>query len=211
MVRINIIGLGPGGPDYLVPAARRAVEESRVLVGGERNLALFKTSGLETFVIKNNLGEMVEYIRERIKEGRQVAVLASGDPGLFGILSFLRKHFSLEELNVIPGISSVQYACARLALPWQDAVIVSTHGRERIALIEAVRRSSKVIVLAGPGEPPGELARTLTGAGVAGKRVYICSDLSYPREEIRSYSLSGLAALEEHWNPKNYVMVIVDE
>lgn len=210
MAKINVVGVGPGGPDYLVPAARRAVEEARVLVGGERNLALFDTSGQETFVVKNNLAEMVQYLKKK-KDHAKVAVLASGDPGLFGILSYLRKHFGPEELKVIPGISSAQYACARLALPWQDAVLVSTHGRDLAALVAEVSRHGKVVALAGPGEPPSRLARAIVEAGIKEKIIYICSELSYPQEEIRSYSLAALASGAESWSKKNYVMVILDE
>lgn len=210
MARINVIGVGPGGKEYLTPAALRAVGEADILVGGERNLALFDRHQGETFIIKNNLTEMVHYIKIK-KTDQKVAVLASGDPGMFGILSYLRKNFDPDELNVIPGISSVQYACARLAIPWHDATMVSTHGRGREIFIEAVRRESKVIALAGPDQPPPELARALVEAGVKGKRIHICSDLSYSAEEIKSFSLTRLASLEGIWEQKNYVMVIVDE
>lgn len=210
MVRVHVIGVGPGGKEYITPAAMRAVEEADILVGGERNLALFNWHKGETFTIKNNLSEMVDFIKIKIVD-KKIAVLASGDPGMFGILPYLRKHFVPGELNVIPGISSVQYACARLAIPWHDATVVSTHGRARGIFIEAVRLESKVIALAGPDEQPRELALALVEAGVTKKRIHICSDLSYPAEEIKSYTLNRLASLEEHWKQKNYVMVIEDE
>ncbi|MDK2889070.1 MAG: cobalt-precorrin-7 (C5)-methyltransferase [Thermoanaerobacter sp.] len=210
MAKIDVVGIGPGGKDYLTPAALKAVKEAGVLAGGERNLALFEGHQGERFVIKNNLSELVNYINTK-KNDSKVAVLASGDPGMYGILSYLRKHFKPEELNVIPGISAVQYACARLAMPWQDAAVVSTHGRDRGNFIEMVRRKSKVVALAGPGEAPPELARALINAGVGDKKVYICSDLSYPAEEIKACTLDGLAGQKESWNKKNYVMVIVDE
>jgi len=210
MAKVAVVGVGPGGREYLAPAALRAVEEAAVLAGGERNLDLFEEHRGEKFIIKNNLAELVDYIKTK-KGTNKVAVLASGDPGLFGILSYLGKHFAPEELHVIPGISAVQYACARLALPWHDAAMVSTHGRERDVFIKAVRRKGKVVALAGPGEAPAELARALVDAGVGGKRVYVCSELSYPAEEISSCAIEDLASRQEHWSEKNYVMVIVDE
>lgn len=207
---INVIGIGPGGLDYLTPAAIKAVEESDVLVGGERNIGLFNVSGRDVFIIKNNLPEMLLYLKE-IREYMNVAVLASGDPGLYGILSYLRNHFEPHELRVIPGISTVQYACARLTLPWHDAVVVSTHGRDRDKLIEEAGRRSKVVALAGPGEPPSDLARSMIRAGIGGKRVYVCSELSYDNEKIECFSLPNLVAMEEGWSNKNYIMVILDE
>lgn len=210
MSKIDVIGVGPGGKEYLTPAALQAVEEAELLVGGERNLDLFDRNQREIFIIKNNLAEMVALINKK-KATHKIAVLASGDPGMFGILSYLRKNFNPEELNVIPGISAIQVACARLAMPWHDAAMVSTHGRDRIRFVEAVRRESKVVALAGPDEPPSLLARALVEAGVEGKKVYVCSDLSYSNEEIQSYTLKELASLTGNRDKKNYVMVIVDE
>lgn len=210
MAKIDVIGVGPGGKEYLTPAALQAAGEAEVLVGGERNLGLFDRHERETFIIKNNLAEMVDLIKKK-KNTHKVAVLASGDPGMFGILSYLRKNFNPDELNVIPGISAVQVACARLAMPWHDAVMVSTHGRDRLRFVEAVRRKSKVVALAGPDEPPPVLARVLVVAGVKGKIVFICSDLSYSNEEIQSFTLKELASLTGNLDKKNYVMVIVDE
>jgi len=210
MAKITVVGVGPGGKEHLTPAAARAVAEAEILVGGERSLELFSGHIGETFAIKNNLPEMIEFIKVRQK-GKKIAVIASGDPGMFGILVYLRKHFTPGQLQVIPGISSVQYACARLAIPWHDAVVVSTHGRDRTLLAEAVAGKSKVIVLAGPEEPPPVLAKVLIKAGIENKTVYICSELSYPSEEIKAFTLQELLLWEGHWDKKNYIMVILDE
>ena len=211
MEKIHVIGVGPGGGlEYLIPAALRAVEKSNVLVGGERNLALFKHFQGETFVIKNNLAEMICWIKEK-RVRQKVSVLASGDPGMFGILSYLKRHFASGELYVIPGISAAQIACARLALPWHDAAMVSTHGRDRAGLLDTVRREKKVVALAGPEEPPADMARAMVEAGIKGKKVYICANLTYPDEEIVGFRLAALADLKRSWDKKNYVMVIIDE
>ncbi len=154
---------------------------------------------------------MVHFIKKKKTENKKVAVLATGDPGMFGILSYLREHFSAEELNVIPGVSTAQYAFARLAMPWQDAVVVSTHGRKRTDFIKAVQSSNKVVALPGPGEPPCELARALKEAGIRNKKIYICSELTYPDEQVMSFTLEGLAGCGQYWDKKNYVMVIVDD
>ncbi|HOV80607.1 MAG TPA: precorrin-6y C5,15-methyltransferase (decarboxylating) subunit CbiE [Bacillota bacterium] len=211
MEKVDVVGVGPGAPEYVTPAALKAVEKADVLVGGERNLAIFRGFSGSTFEIKNNLEEMIDFIKKNRMDNKKVAVLASGDPGMFGILACLRENFSPADLNVIPGISTVQYACARLAIPWHDAVAVSTHGRGRNELVDRVYRGQKVVVLPGPAEPPYELARTLKAAGAGNKRVFVCSDLSYPDEEIRFFFLEELAAVCEAWEKRNYVMVILNE
>lgn len=210
MEKITVVGVGPGSREYLTPAAEQAVAGAEVLVGGERNLALFTGAVGETFVIKNNLLEMIEFIKKR-KDTKRVAVLASGDPGFFGVLAYLRKHFPPSDLYVIPGISAMQMACARLAMPWDDAVSVSVHGRDAGELVKAVKRHKKVMVLTDARIPPSLLAGMLLEAGIARKKIYLCADLSYRSEDIRSLTLSELAGLQGEWTGANQVMVITDE
>lgn len=204
---ITVVGIGPGGKEYLTAVARAAVENAKVLIGGQRNLELFDLSGKETFIIKNNLSEMISYIKGK---SISVTVLASGDPGLFGILDYLRRHFSPEQLLVIPGISSVQLACARLALPWHDAVLTSTHGRDYHDFIATVKNNNKVVSLTNPRSSPGELAQVLLKSGITRRIIYLCQNLSYPDESITQYNLKELARLEIKQN-SNCVMVILNE
>lgn len=211
MEKIDVVGVGPGSVEYITREAMKAVEKADVVVGGERNLAAFENITADKFIIKNNLPEMLRFIKNKKIQNKKVAILATGDPGMFGILFYLKDHFKEDEINVIPGISTVQFAFARLGMPWQDAVAVSTHGRDRAEFVNAVRQNKKVAVLPGPGEPPVSLAGALQEAGIKNKKIYICSELSYPHEKISSFSLEELVGGSEHWDKKNYVMVIVDE
>lgn len=208
MQRVVIVGVGPGTLDYLTPAASRAIAGADVLVGGKRHLRALARNNQETFALKNNLPAAAEFIRSRMD--RKMVVLASGDPGMFGILSFLRRHFPVEELKVIPGISSVQLAFARLALPWHDAVLLSVHGREPEALVENIRLNPKVAVLTGPLFPPEKVARLLVAGGIEDRLIYCCSDLTYPDEQVIAFRPEELCRRSQGINP-NCVMVIVDE
>ncbi|CAM5236665.1 hypothetical protein SGLAM104S_05648 [Streptomyces glaucescens] len=78
-------------------------------------------------------------------------VLASGDPGFFGIVRALAERFGTERLDVRAGVSSVAAAFARAGLPWDDAVVVSAHGREPRTAVNVCRAHPKVAVLTGPG------------------------------------------------------------
>jgi len=203
---VYVIGIGPGSAEYIPPAAMDAIAEAEVLVAGERTLDAYSHLGKDTLSIKNNLSEVAEFIKKE-REDRKIAVLASGDPGLFGILRFLRRHFTPEELCVIPGISAAQLACARLALPWDDAVVLSVHGREPERAVAAVKANKKVVLLTDPRQEPGELARQLKAAGVD-KRIYLCENLSYPDEKITELTLEELGRVPGF---KNNVMVMTDE
>lgn len=182
MEAIKVVGIGPGNPDYLSQVALRAIEEADVLIGGHRALDTFEYLGKPGFSITNNLPQVLAFIHDHRQQ--KLVVLASGDPGLFGILSFLRRHFSTKELEVIPGISSIQLACARLALPWEDAVLASVHGRDMAPLLETVQQAAKVVVLTDGQATPAAVAQMLTNHGLGAKAMAICANLGYPSEII---------------------------
>ncbi|WAU80474.1 precorrin-6y C5,15-methyltransferase (decarboxylating) subunit CbiE [Streptomyces sp. Qhu-G9] len=93
-------------------------------------------------------------------QGR-VVVLASGDPGFFGIVRALAERFGAGRLDVRPAVSSVATAFARAGLTWDDAVVVSAHGRDLRTAVNVCRAHPKVAVLTGPGSGPAELGAAL--------------------------------------------------
>lgn len=204
---IRVVGVGPGNPDYITPEAKNMIAGADTLVGGERLLRDFAGSGKEQFIIKNNLPEMVKFINKH-REHSIVAVLASGDPMFYGIVEFLKKHFRSDELMVCPGLSSVQLACARLCISWHDAALYSVHGRRVEGLIDLVRSNPKVIVLTDPQKNPGLIAGELAAAGITGKCLYVCENLSYEDERIGVYSLDNIPA---DLGKSGCVVVITDE
>lgn len=204
---IRVVGVGPGNLDYITPEAKNMVAGADILVGGERLLRDFAQPDKEQFIIKNNLSEMVQFINEH-REQSIVAVLASGDPMFFGIVEFLKKHFRADELLICPGLSSVQLACARLCISWHDAALYSVHGRSVEGLTDLVRSRHKVIVLTDPHKNPGVIAGELADAGIKGKRIYVCENLSYEDERIGAYNLDDIPA---DVGKSGCVVVITDE
>jgi len=204
---ISVIGVGPGTGDYLTPIAARMLARAGAVVGGKRHIDAFARADQTTFVIRNNLPAAVAFIRRHREQG--VVVLASGDPGLYGMLAYLRRHFAPQELCVIPGISAMQLAFARLAMPWHDFVLLSAHGRELKEVIETVRRHPRAALFTDGRSTPAEVARELRAAGVTDRRLYCCCDLGYPEEKIISGTVADFCQLEMGTN--NCVLVIADE
>ncbi len=126
--RIIVAGIGPGHPDYMVPEAERAIRQARVLVGGRRALEQFSRPEQTTMAVTRDIPGVLAFVREQLLQ-EDVVVMVSGDPGYFSMLDALQKEFPKEVLQVIPGISAMQLAFARLALPWHGARLVSFHGR----------------------------------------------------------------------------------
>lgn len=203
--RVQVVGLGPGGPDYMIPAAKRAVDRAEILVGGSRALAAFAGHPAEKIRITSDLAEAIRLIKER--RDKRIIVLLSGDPGLYGLLDRLLAGLPRDEIEIIPGISSVQVAFARAGMSWQDARIISVHGRDDAELIPAVRGWSKVAVLTSPAYPPGRVAASLVAGGIRGKRLFVGHNLSYPDETLvdgTPEEVAGLPGLD------NAVVVIYD-
>ncbi|WP_347491040.1 precorrin-6y C5,15-methyltransferase (decarboxylating) subunit CbiE [Desulfoscipio sp. XC116] len=210
MENIIVAGVGPGSGAYLTKACIEAAEQADILVGGSRQLALFSHLNIEKHVITADLDKPIAYIAEQSLAGKKVVVLASGDPGFYGILATLKHRLPGFNIQVLPGVSSVQLACARLGLSWHDAFLTSCHGRDYAHLIEAVKKHYTVITLTDPRHNPVKLARILVNEGVAKRKVYVACRLSYPDELISSTSLEQLAAFTD-WRENNCVMVIVNE
>lgn len=124
---IVAVGIGPGSLAHLTPQAQRAIASADILVGGARHLAMFPDFNGRTRRLDADIDGLMAWLAEQ--KSRQVVVLASGDPLLYGIGKRLSVHFSPDELLIIPGISAVQYLCARIALDMNDIYLTSSHGR----------------------------------------------------------------------------------
>jgi precorrin-6B C5,15-methyltransferase / cobalt-precorrin-6B C5,C15-methyltransferase len=198
--RVTVIGLDGG---TLSAEAERLLEEAVLVVGGERNL---KTLGVEherSAVLKGDLSEVLGRIGEI---GGPVVVLASGDPGFFGIVRLLAERFGRENLRVLPGVSSVARAFARAGLPWDDAVAVSAHGRDSRRAVNVCRSHPKVAVLTSPGFGPAELAREMEGWE---RTFFVAERLGEPDE--RTFRGDAAAVMDEEWNDPNVVVVLDEE
>ena len=201
-----VAGIGPGHPDYVLPAAIRAIREAKVLVGGSRALSDFAREGQRTMTIRGDIPAVLAFIREALSEN-DVVVMVSGDPGYYSLLDALRRDFDEDCLSVIPGISSVQFAFARLSLPWHDASLLSFHGR----------RPSDAELAYAPGRIIGMLTDTKNNSRTIPKllmemgwpknaKAAICARLSYEDERIVRTTLAGAAMEKEE---THCVMVVM--
>ena len=154
-----------------------------------------------------DVDEVVRAVRRRAIEGSQrVCVLASGDPGFFGIVRSLLRMVDRTSLHVLPAPSSVSLAFARLGLPWDDAVVVSAHGRPLADAVTLARTAHKAAVLTSPDTPPEALGTALVEAGAAMDLVAVCSHLGTADETVTELSLAELAA--GRFDPLSVVVLV---
>jgi precorrin-6Y C5,15-methyltransferase (decarboxylating) len=188
---LDIVGVHGGRP--WGAEAEAAVARADVVFGAPRHLATASVGG-ETVALTGSLDDTLREADHRRRQGRRVCLLASGDPGFFGIGHRARLLLGGDAVRVHPAPTSVALAFARIGDRWDDAVVVSAHGRQLAPAVEAVIRHPKVAVLTAPDQPPESLGGALVAAGCGPRLVHVCSRLGEPSEDVSRCDLNELAA-----------------
>ncbi len=168
---MKIVGVG-AGPGMLTYEAAKTIKEARLIYGSQRAIDLVREEidpGCHVKVIEN-----YRALRELPPEA---VVLSTGDPMLSG-LGYL-------DGEVMPGISSMQVACARLKVSQLKVVPITVHGRnmDPEPILEEVARGKSVFLLVDDSTDLPGLCRLLEGRGLR-RDVAVLTDLCYPEEEI---------------------------
>lgn len=193
---VTLIGIGDDGCASLTSRAMQAVASAQWLIGGERQLAFFPQFRGETIVIKDGLSSLLDRIADLSAENN-VCVLASGDPLFYGIGGLVVQKLGAEHVSVIPHPSSVQWAFARIGLKWDDAVILSLHGRSRAGFLTRIQRHAKIAILTDPENSPSTLAIIMAEHNEVEWDAWVCENLCGLDERIRRFSIAELAACED--------------
>ncbi|MFE7353933.1 precorrin-6y C5,15-methyltransferase (decarboxylating) subunit CbiE [Streptomyces sp. NPDC057543] len=205
---MRVFGTGTGEP--LGREAREALAVATLVVGARRHLEAAGPAEQVERVVLGPLGPAFDRIAEHVPgAGARVVVLASGDPGFFGIVRALTERFGPDALDVRPGAPSVAVAFARLGLAWDDAVVVSAHGRDPRTAVNVCLAHPKVAVLTGPGAGPAELAAGL--AHGAGERTLVVATALGDPERERVERLTPAEALARDWPDPVSVVLCLDE
>lgn len=176
---LTVVGIGEDGFFGLGRAARRALLDAVVVIGGERHLAMLPAkvrARRESWPKPFDIAPIEAY------RGTPVCVLASGDPMLFGVGATLARTVPLDEIHVISAPSSLSLAAARLGWPLQDVSVVSLVGRPLAALAGHVRDGARVFVLSRDGRSPFEIAALLNARGFGSSSMSVFENLGGPRE-----------------------------
>ena len=199
--KIYIVGIGPGASEYLTKKAIDTVRSSDYTVGSTRAIELFDdVAGKIAFNVKDLLDKLDEGVQLAV-EGNTVSILSTGDPGFSGVLNTVlriskEKDFPKEYIEVIPGISSLQLAAARTHIQWDNANVMTFHGRENIEDILPVINNGKVTI-ALPSRKVKDMAQFLLDNGVEpDRKVVVCERLSYLDEKIVEANLKDIAQSE---------------
>lgn len=202
---VTLLGIGMGSKETLTVEGQKAVEDADLIIGAKRIADAVALSGQDVFY-EYRSAEIAKYIKTH-PEYEKVVIALSGDVGFYsgakGLLEVLD-----ENPEVICGISSVVYFMSKIGLSWDDAKIVSAHGRD-CNLLSMIRTNQKVFAILGTSDGVALLAQKLTAYGMGNVRIYIGENLSYesekilerPAEELADYRGDALSVICV-WNPE---------
>ncbi len=194
MNKINILGLGPGNKDYILPVTLKKIQNSDVIIGAKRNIDSLNFVNKEVIILKSNLDEIINYINKN-KSNKKISIVVSGDTGFYSLLRFVKKHVPLEELTIIPGISSMQYLFAKIGHTYEDAHLTSLHGRNN-DFIQKVKEYDLVGILTDNVWTPASIAKSLVKNNIINKYIYVGEKLSYEDEKITKMTIEEATKYE---------------
>ena len=204
---VDILGIGPGNREAMTEEVRQAMKRADCLIGAKRMLEAVASSGQRVHdAIASR--DIADFILTH-PEYQRFAVVMSGDVGFFSGTKKLLPLLDSCEVNVLPGLSSLVYLCARLKTSYEDVFVTSVHGRQH-NIVPDVRSHDRVFVLVGGENGMQELCRSLVDAGLGNVQVSVGERLSYPDEKITQDTAEHLAggiyetlsvALIENSNP----------
>ncbi len=192
--KVTIVGCGPGSKKYMTWYALQQINSAEVLVGSRRLLSLFPDADADTYVLSNNYKLLITRIVSLSKKNKKVVVLVSGDPGFFSYSKLIVDKLGVEKCEVIPGISSVQMAFAKIGRTWNDAYFMSLHGRsgKLAAVVKRISDNDKVAVLTDSANNVKLIAKKLLETGIKERKIFVCENLSLENERIRQFDVSSI-------------------
>lgn len=190
---VSIIGLHGG--QWYGRDAEQALRKADLLIGAARQFELLPDDlPGERRELWGPLDQVLDLAESRARDGQSVAILASGDPGFFGFVRIAAARFGAGVLAVHPAPSAVALAFARAGVNWDDAVVVSAHGRPLDVAVATALTHPKVAVLVSRDNPPEAIGAALVDSDCGARDVTVCSRLGEPDEVVVNTDLAGLAA-----------------
>ncbi|NOX21180.1 MAG: precorrin-6y C5,15-methyltransferase (decarboxylating) subunit CbiE [Nitrospirae bacterium] len=181
---IVVVSGGPGGPEYITEIARKKAQQAEVVIGSKAQIEAVKPEPKQKVYIETGIDGIMELINQH--RNKDTAVIVTGDAGIYSLCQRIIDRFGKVAVKeVVPGISSLQVAFARIKEPWLNVRVFSFHGRPLEGL-EDVLKHERVAILCDREHNSKVILRKLMDYGLFdGKReIYVCQELTLPEERI---------------------------
>ncbi|MEM9540604.1 MAG: precorrin-6y C5,15-methyltransferase (decarboxylating) subunit CbiE [Cyanobacteria bacterium P01_E01_bin.42] len=207
---IKVIGIGLDGSSGLDRSTLQDIKMATILVGSRRHLDYFPKSTAKCLIL-GKIGEAISQIETAWQQGDRVAILVSGDPLFFGLGRLLLESFPSECLQFYPHVSSLQLAFARVKVPWQDAKIISVHGRSLEELRGSLQQGvAKIAVLTDENHSPNEIASLYLSLDIPTRyQFWVCENLGGEEENVNYYAAESLG--DRTFSPLNVLILLREE
>ena len=209
--QIILAGIGMGSGDVITEEVRQLIEEADCLIGAERMITsaqkIRSMNGLSmrqcernnrnegVFIKEYRTEEIVSYIKEH-KEHSKIGILLSGDTGFYSGAKKLKERLTevcSDQIKIYPGISSLSYLASKAGVSWEDAKILSLHGKD-MNFVQTIHRHPKTFLLLGGKNTGRYFYETLSEYGLGDVQVHIGRQMSYEEEKVLSGKLCEMKA-----------------
>jgi precorrin-6Y C5,15-methyltransferase (decarboxylating) len=202
--RIHIIGVGGDGLAGLTSRARELLQGADLVFGPEAVLAVLPDLRAEKRVLGSDLPEAVAALTAQFGRKR-LAIVAGGDPLFYGVARYLCDRLGKDRFEVLPHVSSMQLAFARIKESWEEAYLTNLQTHPLATVLDRIRTAETVGLFTTETEGPGEIARQLLDRGLDYFRVYVCENLGGPDERVTQGELAEICDME--FAPLNVVIL----
>lgn len=186
--KIHIIGIGDDGADGITSRAKTLIDEAQLLIGPPFILKLFDGQSSECW----DAGDDIEALANRLNsaEHQKVVILTPGDPLFYGTARYLCDRLGKDRFEVLPHVSTMQLAFARVKETWNEAYLTNLATHSLTHVISKIRNAERVGVFTASHATPADLANALLDAGIDYFTAYVCENLGAPDERVTSGELS---------------------
>jgi precorrin-6Y C5,15-methyltransferase (decarboxylating) len=202
--KVHILGIGDDGLDGLTPNARRIIDDAQMLLGDEQTMAATKNQTAQRVEIGNDLEALVRRVASA--DQSRIVILANGDPLFYGTARYLCDRLGKDRFEVIPHVSSMQLAFARVKESWDEAYLTNLANQNLDRALERIRTAEKVGLFTTELVPPPAVAQALLDRQIDYFYAYVCENLGSPDERVFQGDLAEVAQRE--FSPLN-VMILV--
>lgn len=202
--RIHIVGIGDDGLDGLTRHARHLIDSAEVIVGAAPLLDKLHDAPGRRVAVGGNLDQLRESIAAVMDQ--RAVVLTGGDPLFYGIARFLTEAFGKDRFDVVPHVSSMQLAFARVKESWDDAYLSNLANQPLDRVVDSIRTAERVGLFTTESVSPSVVAEALLDRRIDYFTAYVCENLGTPDETVTQGELQTIK--DQTFSPMN-VMVLV--
>ncbi len=194
--KIHILGIGSDGVAGMTSRARELLAGADLLLGSEHALDLVPAAGTaERYRIGADLQEVVRLLETNLGRRRTV-IVATGDPLFYGVARYLCDRLGKDHFEVLPHVSSMQLAFARIKESWEEAFLTNLATNPLDKVLDRIRTADTVGLFTSASDDPPKIARALLARGLDYFRAYVCENLGAPDERVTQGELAEIQEME---------------